>query len=194
VHTVTVAEFGPPGATGFYDEAMTWTAPEVAREPMPRAGDERAMLDGLLDLHRLTLLHKCAGLTAGQLAARSAEPSGLSLLGLLRHMTDVERGWFRRGFARQVAAPLYSAGENPDGDFDDADAAAAEQDLAAYQREVELVRAAVAGHALDETLPPRSGRADISLRWIYLHLIGEYARHNGHADLLRERIDGATGM
>ena len=173
---------------------MTWTAPEVVREPMAWTGNERAMLDGLLDLHRLTLLHKCAGLTAEQLAARGVAPSGLSLLGLIRHMTDVERGWFRRGFARQVAAPLYSTGENPDGDFDDADAAAAEQDLAGYQREVELVREAVAGHALDETLPRRSGRADISLRWIYLHLIGEYARHNGHADLLRERIDGATGQ
>jgi Protein of unknown function (DUF664) len=194
VHTATVAEFGPPGATGFYDEAVTWTAPEVVREPMPRAGDERAMFDGLLDLHRSTLLHKCAGLTAEQLAARSAKPSRLSLLGLIRHMTDVERGWFRRGFARQPAAPVYSADGNPDGDFDDANAARAELDLAAYRREVELVREAVAGHALDETLPGRDGRADISLRWIYLHLIGEYARHNGHADLLRERIDGATGM
>jgi Protein of unknown function (DUF664) len=161
---------------------------------MARAGDERAMLDGLLDLHRFTLLHKCAGLTAEQLAARSAEPSRLSLLGLIRHLTDVERGWFRRGFARQVAAPLYATGENPDGDFDDADAARAQLDLAAYHREVELVREAVAGYGLDETLPGRNGRADISLRWIYLHLIGEYARHNGHADLLRERIDGAAGL
>jgi len=173
---------------------MTWTTPEIGREPMPRTGDERVMLDGLLDLHRLTLLHKCAGLTAEQLAARSAEPSGLSLLGLIRHMTDVERGWFRRGFARQAAAPLYSTGENPDGDFDDADAARAQLDLGAYHREVELVREAVAGYALDEILPGRNGRTDISLRWIYLHLIGEYARHNGHADLLRERIDRATGM
>ncbi len=161
---------------------------------MAWTGGERAMLDGLLDLHRLTLLHKCAGLTGEQLAARSAEPSGLSLLGLIRQMTDVERGWFRRGFARQPAGPVYSTGENPDGDFDDADAARAQLDLAAYRREVELVREAVAGHALDETRPRRSGRADISLRWIYLHLIGEYARHNGHADLLRERIDGATGL
>jgi len=161
---------------------------------MPRTGDERAMLDGLLDLHRLTLLHKCAGLTAEQLAARSAEPSRLSLLGLIRHMTDVERGWFRRGFARQSAGPVYSTGENPDGDFDHAGAARAQLDLVAYQREVELVREAVAGHALDEILTGRNGRPDISLRWIYLHLIGEYARHNGHADLLRECIDGATGM
>jgi uncharacterized damage-inducible protein DinB len=173
---------------------MTWTAPEVAREPVARAGDERAMLDGLLDLHRLTLLHKCAGLTAEQLAARSVEPSQMSLLGLVRHMTDVERGWFRRGFARQPARPVYSTGENPDGDFDDAGAAQAGADLATYQREVDLVRAAVAGRSLDETLPGDAGRGDISLRWIYLHLIGEYARHNGHADLLRERVDGTTGL
>ncbi len=161
---------------------------------MARAGEERAMLDGLLDLHRLTLLHKCAGLTAEQLAARSAEPSRLSLLGLIRHMTDVERGWFRRGFARQRADPVYSTAKNPDGDFDDAAAAQAELDLAAYQREVELVREAVAGHVLDERLRGNNGQADISLRWIYLHLIGEYARHNGHADLLRERIDGTAGL
>jgi hypothetical protein len=173
---------------------MTWTGPEVVREPMARARDARAMLDGLLDLHRLTLLHKCAGLTAGQLAARSVEPSRMSLLGLVRHMTDVERSWFRRGFARQPARPAYSTGENPDGDFDDAGAAHAELDLAAYQREVELVRDAVAGHALDETLPGGNGRADISLRWIYLHMTGEYARQNGHADLLRERIDGTAGL
>ena len=173
---------------------MTWTAPSVKREPYARTGAERVMLDGLLDLHRSTLLLKCAGLTAEQLAARTVPPSSLSLLGLIRHVTDVERGWFRRGFAGQVAPPLYSTEANPDGDFDDAVAAAAEQDLAAYQREVELVREAVAGHALDATLPSRAGRDDISLRWIYLHLIGEYARHNGHADLLRERIDGTTGM
>ena len=67
-------------------------------------------------------------------------------------------------------------------------------DLATYQREVDLVRAAVDGRSLDETLPGDAGRGDISLRWIYLHLIGEYARHNGHADLLRERVDGTTGL
>jgi len=86
---------------------MTWTAPDVVREPGPWTGGERALLEWFLDFHRLTLLHKCAGLTAEQLAARPAEPSILSLADLVRHMTEVERGWFRRGFARQPAKPVY---------------------------------------------------------------------------------------
>jgi hypothetical protein len=173
-----------------YPVAMTWTAPDVAREPGPWVGDERELLDWFLDFCRLTLRHKCAGLTAEQLARRSTEPSGLSLLGLVRHMTEVERGWFRRGFAGQPADPPYCTADTPDADFGDATASSAELDLAAYLREVELVRAAVQGRSLDETLPA----ADTSLRWIYLHMIAEYARHNGHADLIRERIDGVTGQ
>jgi Protein of unknown function (DUF664) len=104
-------------------------------------------------------------------------------------MTEVERGWFRRGFAGQPADPPYCTAETPDGDFEDATASSAELDLATYQREVELVRAAVLGRSLDET-----PAADTRLRWIYLHIIAEYARHNGHADLIRERFDGATGQ
>ena len=169
---------------------MTWTAPDVTREPGPWTAGERALLDWFLDFCRLTLLHKCAGLTAEQLARRSAEPSALSLLGLVRHMTEVERGWFRRGFARQRADPPYCTAGEPDADFEDANARSAELDLSTYQHEVELVRAAIQGHSLDEALPG----TDTSLRWIYLHMIGEYARHNGHADLLRERIDGARGQ
>lgn len=173
---------------------MSWTAPDVVREPGPWTGDERALLEWLLDFHRLTLLHKCAGLTAEQLAARPAEPSALSLAGLVRHMTEVERGWFRRGFAGQPAAPVYCTSERSDADFEDVDAARARLDLAAYQREIELARSAVHGRALDEAVHGRTRDADISLRWIFLHMIGEYARHNGHADLIRERLDGATGQ
>jgi hypothetical protein len=173
---------------------MTWTAPDVAREPGRWTGDERALLEWFLDKHRLTLLHKCAGLTAGQLARRSTGPSALSLLGLVRHMTEVERGWFRRGFAREAADPVYCTAERPDADFEDADASRAQLDLAAYRREIESARAAVHGRSLDEFLPGQNRRADISLRWIYLHMIREYARHNGHADLIRERIDGAVGQ
>jgi uncharacterized damage-inducible protein DinB len=177
-----------------YAGAMTWTAPDVERRPGPWTGGERELLEWFLDFHRLTLLHKCAGLTAEQLAARPAGPSILSLVGLVRHMTEVERGWFRRGFGRQQAEPAYCTGERPDADFEDAGAAGAAADLAAYQREIELARAAVAGHSLSEALAGREGRTDISLRWVFLHMIGEYARHNGHADLIRERIDGAVGQ
>jgi uncharacterized damage-inducible protein DinB len=172
---------------------MTWTAPKISRDDPPRVGDERTLLDAWLDYHRQTLLLKCAGLTAGELVRRSAEPSNLSLLGLVRHMAEVERGWFRHGFAREPVGTLYCSQERPEADLDDVAEAGAEQDIATFRQEVGLARAAVAGHSLDEVFLQGRRDAEVSLRWIYLHMIEEYARHNGHADLLRERIDGMTG-
>jgi uncharacterized damage-inducible protein DinB len=169
-----------------------WIAPEVTRVDEPTTGDERAMLEGWLDWHRQTLLTKCAGLSAEQLKRRSVEPSSLSLLGLVRHMLEVERSWFRRRAAGQQVSEVYYSDDNPDGDFDDVDAADAQADHAAYVAEFDLARAAVADLPLEHEFTNRHGQA-ISLRWVYLHMIEEYARHNGHADLLRERIDGATG-
>ena len=166
------------------------TAPHVERPRVPRVANERAMLDAWLDYHRATLLMKCAGLSDDQLKLRSAEPSTLSLLGLVRHLTDVERGWFRRGVGGQKGpevGPIYYTDERPEGDFDDVDDAAPAAVFAAYAEEVERCRAAAAGVPLDQLV------GESSVRWIYLHMIEEYARHNGHADLLRERIDGATG-
>ena len=156
-------------------------------------GDERTMLDGWLEFHRQTLLFKCAGLTEQQLKLRTIEPSSLSLLGLVRHMADVERAWFRRNFGREEIGFLYSSDPNPDGDFNDVDAADAEADFATFATEVELARKAAAGHSLDETFFHTRRNVEMSLRWVYVHMIEEYARHNGHADLIRERIDGATG-
>jgi len=172
--------------------AETWIAPEVDRPSVPYVAAEKEMLDAWLDYHRATLLFKCGGLTAEQLCEASAPPSSLTLLGLVRHMAEVERWWFRR--ARGIDQPtLYCPPESEDGDFDDIDPANAEADFAAYDRECALAREATAGLSLDETYPhPRRGQ--ISLRWIYTHMVEEYARHNGHADILRERIDGATGM
>jgi uncharacterized damage-inducible protein DinB len=173
---------------------MTWTAPQFSRVDPPPLGDERTLLDSYLDYHRHTLLWKCSGLTAEQLRMRIVEPSNLSLLGLLRHLTEVERVWFRRRFAGEQLDFLYcDMDTNPDGDFDDVDKADAEADHAAYVREVELARAAAAGHSLEETFYHARMGQEIKLRWVYLHMLEEYARHNGHADLLRERIDGATG-
>lgn len=150
------------------------------------------MLDGWLDWHRMTLLSKCAGLTGEQLAERSVPPSTLSLLGLVRHLTYVERAWFRQRFLQEEVGTLYSTPEDPDADLLDTDPARAEAEFAAYREEVDLVRAGVKGMSLDDTFTTdRHGTR--SLRWIYLHMIEEYARHNGHADLLRERIDGVTG-
>jgi len=173
---------------------MTWTAPEVEdrADPGP-SGAEREQLEAWLDYHRKTLLTKCAGLTGEQLATASVPPSNLTLLGLLRHMTDVERGWFRIRFADEPLEWLYGTDERPDADLEDHDPATAEHEYATYLRELEHVRAAVKGHSLDETYFNDYRQAPMDLRWIYLHMIEEYARHNGHADLIRERIDGATG-
>jgi len=170
----------------------SWTAPAAHRVKEPFTGDERAMLEGWLDLHRQTLVAKCAGLTAEQLKLRSVEPSSLSLLGLLRHMTEVERGWFRIQAAGEKLAYLYSSDENKDGDFDDVAGADAAADHAAFLAEIKAARAAVAAVSLEHEFPTER-RPVISVRWVYLHMIEEYARHNGHADLLRERIDGTTG-
>jgi uncharacterized damage-inducible protein DinB len=164
-------------------------APDRADPPF--VADERTMLESWLDFHRATLLWKCAGLSAAQLRQRSVEPSSMSLLGLVRHMTEVERNWFRRVIAAAAAEPLYYSRDNPDGDFDDVDTADADADLSAYRAEVDACRQLAAAYDLDAT-GLRRGRP-VSLRWVYLHMIEEYARHNGHADLLRERIDGLTG-
>jgi uncharacterized damage-inducible protein DinB len=172
---------------------MSWKAPETDRVSPPRVADERQMLEGWLDFHRQTLLSKCSGLTAGQLRRRTAEPSSLSLLGLVRHMAEVERGWFRRRVAGQDVGFLFSSEADPDGEFDHVDEADAEQDFATYLRELDLAREAARDRSLDETFFHTQSRADMSVRWVYVHMIEEYARHNGHADLLRERLDGVTG-
>ncbi len=173
---------------------MTWTAPDVSRTEPPEVAGEREALQGWLDYHRATLLFKGQGLTGEQLARRAVPPSTLSLLGLVRHMAEVERSWFRTRFAGQTdLGYLYCSDEYPDGDFDLTDPAAAEADLRTFVSECELADAAARGRSLDDTfILPRTG-TPMDLRWIYLHMIEEYARHNGHADILREQTDGATG-
>jgi uncharacterized damage-inducible protein DinB len=168
---------------------MSWIAPEITRIDEPFTGPERGILDGFLDWHRTTLLWKCAGLTSEQLALQSVPPSNLSLLGLVRHMADVERAWFRIRFRNEPVPRLYPS---LDAAFEEAYPAGAEADFAAFAEECELARKAAAGASLDEEFTGSKGHT-ISLRWVYTHMIEEYARHNGHADLLRERIDGVTG-
>ncbi|MDQ6672217.1 MAG: DinB family protein, partial [Chloroflexota bacterium] len=151
-----------------------------------------------LDYHRATLLMKCAGLSEAQLKLRSAEPSTLSLLGLVRHMTEVERSWFRRRIAGEDAPPLYYTEARRDDDFDAVDAADPTAMFATFNAEVERCRAIATHVSLDtvvedKRVDPPAERREFSVRWIYVHMIEEYARHNGHADLLRERIDGARG-
>ena len=167
------------------------TPPDDRPEP-PYVGDERATLEGFLDFHRATLLWKCEGLTDDELRERSVPPSQLSLHGLVRHLADVERSWFRQRFAGEDVPDLFYFEDNPDGDFLDTAEADVAADLATFRAEVEAVKETVRDRGLDETCTSPNGRT-YSLRWIYVHMIEEYARHNGHADLLRERIDGATG-
>jgi Protein of unknown function (DUF664) len=160
----------------------------------PQVADERTTLSAYLDYHRATLEWKCSGLTDDQLRERSVPPSSLSLLGLVRHLTDVERGWFGESFGRGQLPPLYSSDpDNIDGDFDDLDVPDVTQVFATYREVCEESRRIVAGAGSLDDLGVRGNGSDVTLRWIMLHMLEEYARHNGHADLLRERIDGATG-
>lgn len=171
---------------------MPWIAPEITRVDAPLIGDDRALLAGRLERNRSCLLYKCSGLTGEQLAQRSVPPSTMSLLGLVRHMTEVERHWFRRGFRGERLEHAYRREDRPDAAFDDVDPVRAEEDFVRLKQEWELSRQAVAAASLDDTFI--SGRwGEMSLRWIYGHMIEEYARHIGHADLLRERVDGVTG-
>jgi hypothetical protein len=172
---------------------MTWTAPEITRTPAPHVADERAMLEGWLDFQRQTLLLKCAGLAPDQLRRRAVEPSTLSLLGLVRHMAEVERIWFRRQSAGQDIDWIYCTEASPDGDFDDIETADPEADFVTFLAECEQARTVARDLSLDHTFHNPRRNTSLSLRWVYVHMIEEYARHNGHADLLRERIDGVTG-
>jgi hypothetical protein len=164
-----------------------------SRPDLPLIGDERSVLNAYLDWHRATFELKCAGLTPQQLAEKSVAPSGLTLHGLVRHLAAVERWWVRLQFAGEDVPMLYYSDEDPDQDFTDlsGDVRSA---FAVWEAECARSREIVAAaRSLEETGIQRRTGQPISLRVILVKLIAEYAQHNGHADLLRERIDGATG-
>ncbi|MEV6218866.1 DinB family protein [Nocardia sp. NPDC051833] len=166
----------------------------IERPMPPLDADERATAEAWLDFYRATLALKCQGLDDAQLRIAAA-PSVLTLLGLLQHMAEVERNWFRRVLAGEQAPPIYdptadTAGH--DGGFDLADDSSYDKAIAIWHDEIAQARRNCAARDLDDTSPFLDGR--VSLRWIYTHMIAEYARHCGHADLLRERIDGTTGV
>ncbi|MEU0742946.1 DinB family protein [Streptomyces sp. NPDC006134] len=160
----------------------------------PATGDERSMLVAVLDAQRATLELKCSGLGPQEMALRSVSPSSLSLLGLVRHLADVERRWFRAVLAGYDAELRFSSPEVPEGDFDGAGPEAVAASWAAWHAEVAFAKAFVADapHLGIEGHDP--WRGTVCLRWVLIHMIEEYARHNGHADLIRERIDGAVGV
>jgi hypothetical protein len=172
-----------------------WAAPALERTEPDRIAGERESLEQWLEFHRETLLAKCAGLGADQLKTRSVPPSELSLLGLVRHMTEVERWWFRMNAADEQIGFEYCTEDKDSADFDDLEDADASADLATFRAEVQAARAAVADRALDDVVPSRGDHPEPArdIRWIYVHMIEEYARHNGHADLIRECIDGVVG-
>ena len=153
---------------------------------------ERAMLEGWLEYHRTTLLLKCEGLDEVARKSRPVPSSKLSLHGLVRHMAEVERSWFRRTLLGQAdAGPIWYDPDVEDSELvplDDADWTA---DVEVWQAECESSRAGAASCTLDHT--GLRGGKPCSLRWIYVHMIEEYARHNGHADLIRELVDGEVG-
>src|SRR5215210_1343110 len=174
-----------------------WVDPEEdPRETDEEPVGERPTLVGFLRRYRLTLEMKCAGLNPEQLARRSVPPSTLSLLGLVRHMAEVEQFWFRRVMAAQEVSPRYTSPDDRDGDFDGArpDAEVVADAWAAWREEIAFAERLVEHTADLGTIAhdPRGG--EVSLREVLVHMIEEYARHNGHADLLRECIDGRIGQ
>jgi len=154
---------------------------------------EREVLRQFLDYHRATLRMKCAGLTDEQLKQRAVPTSGLALLGLVRHLTEVERGWFVETLAGQPVTPRYYSDADPDGDFDSLDSHPVADVFLGYRAAVDEARAVMAGFTSGDELRRNESERLVNVRWVMMHMLEEYARHNGHADLLREAIDGAVG-
>jgi uncharacterized damage-inducible protein DinB len=161
----------------------------------PLDADERTTLASWLDFYRTTLAQKCDGLTEEQLRTASAQPSPITLLGLIQHMAEVERNWFRRVLAQEDAPSIFTPDAETrehDGGFDLTYESTYERALSIWHSEIDHARVNCVTYALDDTSPFMGGQ--VTLRWIYTHMIAEYARHCGHADLIRERIDGRTGV
>lgn len=169
----------------------THTLPDGRPVPL-LTGAERPMLESWLDFHRATLELKCRGLNDVQVRLASAEPSALTLLGLVQHLAEVERNWCRRVVGGLDLPPVF---EEPTGYTLDP-RRGLDEALTVWRREIARGREVCAGRSLDDsgriTDGPMAG-VEVSVRWVFLHLVEEYARHNGHADILRERIDGVTG-
>jgi uncharacterized damage-inducible protein DinB len=162
------------------------------RAEPPYVLPEREMLEQWLEFHRTTLVLKCEGLDDAARKRRPIPTSKLSLHGLIRHMAEVERNWFHRALLKEPETPpIWSDPAVEDSELVPLDDADWESDLAVWKAECEHSRAAAADRQLDDTGIRRG--EPVSLRWIYVHMIEEYARHNGHADLIRELADGAVG-
>lgn len=180
--------------TEFPEESYSPRWAEDGRNRPSPTGDEREILTVTLDYYRRTVELKCAGLGQEEMSRRPVLPSGLSLHGLVRHLTGVERWWFRMQLNGEGDLPmLYYSDDDPNQDFDDLSGDAAEA-LERWREECEISRRIVAeAPSLDATGRRFRDDSEFSLRWLLVYMIAEYSRHCGHADLLREGIDGLTG-
>jgi len=165
---------------------------DPARPDPPLLADEHTMLIAYLDFQRETLALKCAGVPGGKHSEALLPPSTLTLHGLVRHLAGVERWWLHLQFAGDDTGMLYYSDDDPEQDFESLDGDFDEA-VAVWRAQVERSREIVAAAAPDDTGTRIQTGEAFSLRWVLLRLVAEYARHLGHADLLRERIDGATG-
>ena len=181
----------PVSAQDFADNLGA--VPLVTRPEPPLSGEERAMVTVWLDYQRATLEWKCEGLDGRDLVRRGVPPSTLTLLGLVRHMTIVEWFWFERIFRAGNGTKPISTDDDPDADFNDVSSDKAESDLDLFRRQCEVSRGIVSVAGGLDDIAASTARGEVSLRWIMIHMIEEYARHNGHADFLRELIDGVVG-
>lgn len=165
------------------------------RLPVPGTGDEKAMLSAFLDRYRDNILFKLEGISTEE-ASRRLVPSATTLLGVVKHLAYVERGWFQHRFAgRPEEYPWPEDDPDPDVDFRIESGDTVESIRRLYQQECAISREIVGGASLDDiaaSSPP--GRGPFNLRWIVVHMIEETARHAGHADILRELTDGAIGQ
>lgn len=176
-------------------DPMQERTPEIpdARTGPPFMAGERESLEAWLEFYRITLPIKVGGLTPEQLCRQAVPPSKLTVVGIVRHLSDVERYWFSNVVAGSSEAARYKA-VDPDADFTDYTEAGALADVAAYGEELVHVRElAAAVTDLDAPLPGLRRGQQVNLRWVYTHMIEEYARHLGHLDLLRECVDGTAG-
>jgi hypothetical protein len=176
----------------FLKEELMSFSTHTPRVDPPFTADEIDALAGWLDYHRATILQKLDGLDDEQLR-RTIVPSGLCLLGLVKHLTAVEHGWFVVSFAQSGEPYLFDSPDDPDLEFhlmpDETTAGIVDGYLRMCERSREIYARAP---SLDATYPNKR-RGQLDLRWLMLHMIEETARHNGHADIMRELIDGATG-
>ena len=168
-------------------------APELVRDHPPLVADERTTLTSWLDFHRTTLRQKCEGLTGPQMVRASVPPSAMTLLGLVQHMTSVEWWWFEHIFAGGSAPEPIDSGADPEVEWHMLDPGRVAVALEEFEWQCAHSRAVVDQATSFNALSASPERPTRDLRWVTVHMIEEYARHNGHADLLRECIDGAVG-